>query len=118
MNAAPLTFAGCSEAITTPLKYVAADANGSGQIEVSCPHPPEMALLVWSRTLSGKGEVEAGTGLGSRLINRVFSRQLNRAGRDYKRTTPLCFFRVDSHVPLQAKEVLRTTRCRRVTKII
>ncbi len=101
-DAAPLTLL-VSEAITNALKYVAADANGSGQIEVSLSHTqPEMALLLVKNTL-GKGEVEAGTGLGSRLIN-AFSRQLN-GQVEITEDDALYVLRVEFHVPLQAKEV-------------
>tara|TARA_R110002049_G_scaffold157182_3_gene322159 strand:+ start:1276 stop:2997 length:1722 start_codon:yes stop_codon:yes gene_type:complete len=101
-DAAPLTLL-VSEAITNALKYVAADATGAGQIEVSLSHTqPEMALLLVKNTV-GKGEVEDGTGLGSRLIN-AFSRQLN-GQVEITEDDGLYVLRVEFHVPLQAKDV-------------
>ena len=101
-DAAPLTLL-VSEAITNALKYVAADATGAGQIEVSLSHTqPEMALLLVKNTV-GKGEVEDGTGLGSRLIN-AFSRQVN-GQVEITEDDGLYVLRVEFHVPLQAKDV-------------
>ena len=101
-DAAPLSLL-VSEAITNALKYVAADATGAGQIEVSLSHTqPEMALLLVKNTV-GKGEVEDGTGLGSRLIN-AFSRQLN-GQVEITEDDGLYVLRVEFHVPLQAKDV-------------
>ncbi|MCX8226369.1 MAG: sensor histidine kinase, partial [Sulfitobacter sp.] len=58
------------------LKHVAVGQPDKGAIEVSLKYTgPEMALLTVKNS-TGHGEVEAGTGLGSRLIN-AFSRQLN-----------------------------------------
>ncbi|NOR32454.1 MAG: sensor histidine kinase [Sulfitobacter sp.] len=74
-DAAPLTLL-VSEAVTNALKYVAAGQADKGWIEVNLKYTdPEMALLTVSNS-TGHGEVEKGTGLGSRLIN-AFSRQLN-----------------------------------------
>jgi len=72
MTQPPLTFAWCQRRITNALKYVAADANGSGQIEVEPVHNPTRKALLLSEQTLGKGEVEAGTGLGSRFDKRVF----------------------------------------------
>jgi two-component sensor histidine kinase len=101
-DAAPLTLL-VSEAITNALKYVAADGKAKGHIEVSLSHTqPEMALLFVKNT-TGNIDPEAGTGLGSRLIN-AFSRQLNGQVEiiDEEGTYTLS---VEFHVPLQAKEV-------------
>ena len=74
-DAAPLTLL-VSEAVTNALKYVSVDQVEKGSIEVSLKYTgPEMALLTVKNS-TGHGEVEEGTGLGSRLIN-AFSRQLN-----------------------------------------
>ena len=74
-DAAPLTLL-VSEAVTNALKHVAVGQPDKGTIEVSLKYTgPEMALLTVKNS-TGHGEVEAGTGLGSRLIN-AFSRQLN-----------------------------------------
>jgi two-component sensor histidine kinase len=74
-DAAPLTLL-VSEAVTNALKYVAVGQTNKGWIEVNLKYTaPEMALLTVKNS-TGHGEVEKGTGLGSRLIN-AFSRQLN-----------------------------------------
>ncbi|SFS83037.1 Two-component sensor histidine kinase, contains HisKA and HATPase domains [Sulfitobacter marinus] len=74
-DAAPLTLL-VSEAVTNALKYVAVGQADKGRIEVTLKYTgPEMALLTVSNS-TGHGDVEKGTGLGSRLIN-AFSRQLN-----------------------------------------
>ncbi len=99
-DAAPLTLL-VSESITNALKYVAASEDGTGQIEVSLTYSqPEMALLL-IRNTTGATDVEAGTGLGSRLIN-AFSRQLN-GQVEITETEDSYTLRVEFPVPLQTK---------------
>ena len=75
-DAAPLTLL-VSEAMTNALKYVPAHGKDTpGSISISLTfEEPDHARLTISNTVGEKPE-EAGTGLGSRLIQ-AFSRQLN-----------------------------------------
>jgi two-component sensor histidine kinase len=74
-DAAPLTLL-VSEAVTNALKNVPQDRPGEAQISISLTYMgPEMALLRVVNTAGGVVQ-EAGTGLGSKLIQ-AFARQLN-----------------------------------------
>jgi two-component sensor histidine kinase len=74
-DAAPLTLL-VSEAVANALKHVIGETSQNGRLDISLTSTgPEMALFTISNTI-GKSAVEAGTGLGSRLIN-AFARQLN-----------------------------------------
>lgn len=101
-DAAPLTLL-VSEAVTNALKYVAVAEMDRGLIEISLKYTaPEMALLLVKNT-TGSGEVEKGTGLGSRLIH-AFSRQLN-GQFDVIEEDDSYTLSVEFPVPLQAKMV-------------
>jgi two-component sensor histidine kinase len=101
-DAAPLTLL-VSEAVTNALKYVAVAELDKGLIEISLKYTaPEMALLLIKNS-TGSGEIEEGTGLGSRLIH-AFSRQLN-GQFDVIKDSNSYTLRVEFPVPLQAKIV-------------
>ena len=74
-DAAPLTLL-VSEALTNALKYVGTVESGEGWIEIELKADATERAHFQIRNAVGKDEVEAGTGLGSRLIH-AFARQLN-----------------------------------------
>jgi len=63
-----------SEPITNALKYVAADANGSGQIEVEpCPHPTGNGRwLLVKKHLARRSRSRTGLVLVDKRVSRQF----------------------------------------------
>ena len=101
-DAAPLTLL-VSEAVTNALKYVSAGGQPNARIEISLFYTqPEMAKLT-VRNTTGAGEVEEGTGLGSRLIS-AFSLQLNGKA-EVEDDGTFYTLMVEFPVPLQSKVV-------------